>query len=132
MLRCASREAALGTPIDEGVTRRGQAELEYSDAAYRFDDGCLVEVTVDAPVIFLDQVAVPFEMLTAFVRRNDREVFDAIDLLLAPVTASHSIPIIRRGSQHFQLRALQYGSHFQIAEAQQALSTDVGAPRVGG
>ena len=82
-----SREAivaALGKPVSERANRKGGLELEYSAAIYRLDNDSLIEASIDAPVVILGSVAVPFQTLSAFVSEHDKEAFDCIGFVVSP------------------------------------------------
>lgn len=63
----------------------GLNELDYGHVVYRFQDGGrLEEVTVEAEVVALGNVAVPFDTLAAFIRRHDPEAFERAGFLVSP------------------------------------------------
>ena len=63
----------------------GLNELDYGDVVYRFQDcGRLEEVTLQAQVVTLGNVAVPFESLAAFLRGQDPDAFERAGFLVSP------------------------------------------------
>ena len=84
----ASRDEVLrerGTPRREARNEVGLNELDYDHVVYRFQDsGRLEEVTMQAPVLHLGSVAVPFERLDAFVRAQDPAAFERAGFLVSP------------------------------------------------
>jgi hypothetical protein len=63
----------------------GLNEMDYGDVVYRFqDNGRLEEITREAKVLHLGNVAVPFEQLAACVRAQDAEVFERAGFLISP------------------------------------------------
>jgi hypothetical protein len=78
------------------VQRRGQPwraarngvglnEMDYGDVVYRFQDcGRLEEVTLEAEVVTLGNIAVPFASLAAFLRENDDQVFERARFVISP------------------------------------------------
>lgn len=63
----------------------GLNELDYGDVVYRFQ-GCgrLEEITLQAQVVTLGNVAVPFDALAAFIRGQDPEAFERAGFLVSP------------------------------------------------
>jgi hypothetical protein len=63
----------------------GLDEMDYGDVVYRFQDcGRLEEITLQAEVVMLGNVAVPFANLAAFVRAQDPEAFERAGFLVSP------------------------------------------------
>lgn len=63
----------------------GLNEMDYGDVVYRFQDcGRLEEITLQAEVVTLGNVAVPFAALAAFVRAQDAEAFERAGFLVSP------------------------------------------------
>ena len=63
----------------------GLNEMDYGDVVYRFQDcGRLEEVTLQAEVVSLGNVAVPFAALAGFVRAQDPEAFERAGFLVSP------------------------------------------------
>lgn len=63
----------------------GLSEMDYGEVVYRFQDcGRLEEVTRQAEVVRLGNVAVPFEALAGFVRSQDPQVFARAGFLVSP------------------------------------------------
>jgi len=63
----------------------GLNELDYGHVVYRFQDGGrLEEVTVEAEIVALGNVVVPFDTLAAFIRRHDPEAFERAGFLVSP------------------------------------------------
>ena len=74
-----------GTPRREGRNAVGLTELDYDDVVFRFQDGGrLEEVTLQAPVLELGSVAVPFASLDAFIRAQDPQAFHRAGFLVSP------------------------------------------------
>lgn len=74
-----------GTPGRRGRNDVGLREFDYGRAVYRFQDsGRLEEVTMDAPVLTLNGVAVPFGTLAAFVRAQDDSAFERAGFDVSP------------------------------------------------
>lgn len=63
----------------------GLNELDYGDVVFRFQDcGRLEEITLQAKVVTLDNVAIPFDALAAFIRAQDAEAFERAGFLVSP------------------------------------------------
>ena len=63
----------------------GLNELDYGHVVFRFQDGGrLEEVTVEAEIVALGNVVVPFDTLAAFIRRHDPEAFERAGFLVSP------------------------------------------------
>lgn len=63
----------------------GLNEMDYGDVVYRFQDsGRLEEVTLEAEVVSLGNVAIPFVALAAFIREQDPEAFERAGFLVSP------------------------------------------------
>lgn len=74
-----------GEPWRSGRNGVGLNELDYGDVVYRFQDcGRLEEITLQAKVVTIGNVAVPFEALAAFVRGQDPEAFERAGFLVSP------------------------------------------------
>lgn len=74
-----------GTPGRRERNGVGLNEFDYGRVVYRFQDGGrLEEVTVDAPVLTLGAVAVPFGALEGFVRAQDPQCFERAGFLVSP------------------------------------------------
>ena len=88
MLFSMSREEVLrirGRPARQGRNDVGLNELDYEDVVFRFQDsGRLEEITVQAPVLHLGKVSVPFPTLAQFVRDNDPSAFERAGFLVSP------------------------------------------------
>ena len=84
----ASREEVLrvrGRPVRQGRNDVGLNELDYSDVVFRFQDcGRLEEITVQAPVLSLGTVSVPFSALERFVRDCDPSTFERAGFVVSP------------------------------------------------
>ena len=78
-------EQARGAPWRTGRNGVGLAEMDYGDVVYRFQDcGRLEEITLEARVLKLGNVAVPFHALAAFVRAQDADAFERAGFLVSP------------------------------------------------
>jgi hypothetical protein len=81
----ADVERARGKPWRTQRNGVGLNELDYGDVVYRFQDcGRLEEVTLQARVVTLGNVSVPFDRLAAFIRHQDPEAFDRAGFLVSP------------------------------------------------
>jgi hypothetical protein len=81
---------------EELVRRRGRPwraqrngvqldEMDYGDVVYRFQEsGRLEEITLQAPVVTIANVVVPFHALAAFVRAQDDGAFERAGFLVSP------------------------------------------------
>ncbi|MFO1220588.1 MAG: hypothetical protein U1E89_19660 [Burkholderiaceae bacterium] len=77
--------AARGQPGHAARNDVGLNELDYGDVVFRFqDNGRLEEVTLQATVLHLGAIAVPFAALAAFVRDHDPEVFERVGFIVSP------------------------------------------------
>lgn len=75
----------LGSPWRSRRSEVGLEELDYGHVVYRFQDsGRLEEVTRRAPVLHLEQVAVPFPALEGFIRGQDPEAFERAGFIVSP------------------------------------------------
>lgn len=76
---------ARGKPWRAERNGVGLNELDYGWVVYRFQDGGrLEEVTVQAQVVTLGNVAVPFQALAAFIRDQDPEAFERAGFVVSP------------------------------------------------
>src|SRR5262249_40495986 len=74
-----------GRPARSHRNGVGLHELDYGDVVFRFQDsGRLEEVTMQAPVVHLGAVAVPFASLGHFVRAQDRAAFERAGFVVSP------------------------------------------------
>jgi hypothetical protein len=63
----------------------GLNELDYDSIVFRFQDcGRLEEITLQAPVVHLGNLSVPFAALASFVRANDSSAFERAGFLVSP------------------------------------------------
>jgi hypothetical protein len=63
----------------------GLDEMDYGDVVYRFQaGGRLEEITLQAEVVTLGNVAVPFATLAAFVRAQDPDAFERAGFVVSP------------------------------------------------
>jgi hypothetical protein len=77
--------AARGRPAAATRNEVGLNELDYGDVVFRFQDGGrLEEITLQAPVLHLGAVAVPFAALAHFVRDHDPEAFERVGFIVSP------------------------------------------------
>lgn len=83
-----SREEVVkmrGQPARTGRNGVGLHELDYESVVYRFQDcGRLEEITMQAPVVNIGNVAVPFNALASFVRSADPGVFERAGFVVTP------------------------------------------------
>ncbi|TFZ05428.1 hypothetical protein EZ313_01790 [Ramlibacter henchirensis] len=76
---------ARGEPWRAVRNGLGLNEMDYGDVVYRFQDsGRLEEVTQEAEVVNIGNVAVPFANLAAFIRAHDPEAFERAGFLISP------------------------------------------------
>jgi hypothetical protein len=76
---------ARGQPWRSARNGVGLNELDYGEVIYRFQDGGrLEEITVQAEVVTLANLAVPFRALAAFIRAHDPEAFERAGFLVSP------------------------------------------------
>ena len=74
-----------GRPSRAGRNGVGLNELDYQSVVYRFQDGGrLEEITLQARVVSFGNVAVPFDALASFVRREDPGVFERAGFVVSP------------------------------------------------
>jgi hypothetical protein len=77
--------ASLGPPLREAQNGVGLYELDYGTVVYRFQlSGRLEEVTVDAPVLHVDKVSVPFASLESLVCSHDEAAFRRAGFIVSP------------------------------------------------
>ena len=63
----------------------GLNEMDYLDVVYRFQDcGRLEEITLQAEVVTMGNIAVPFASLAAFIREHDALVFERAGFVVSP------------------------------------------------
>ena len=83
-----SREEIIrvwGEPTRTCRNSVGLNELDYETAVFRFQDcGRLEEITMQAPVVGLGTVAVPFSSLEQFVRAQDSAAFERAGFIISP------------------------------------------------
>jgi len=76
---------AHGRPWRAGRNGVGLNEMDYGHVVYRFQDsGRLEEVTVQAEVVAIGNVAVPFDALEGFIRGQDPQAFVRAGFLVSP------------------------------------------------
>lgn len=74
-----------GQPWRSGRNGVGLNEFDYGEVVFRFQDGGrLEEITKEAHVLSLGNVAVPFEALAAFIRHQDPDAFERAGFLVSP------------------------------------------------
>jgi hypothetical protein len=75
----------LGKPSVEARNDVGLNELDYGPIVFRFQDsGRLEEITLQAPVLDLGTVAVPFASLEAFIAAQDPAAFRRAGFVVSP------------------------------------------------
>lgn len=75
----------LGKPSSEARNEVGLNELDYGRIVFRFQDsGRLEEITLEAPVLDLGAVAVPFGSLEAFIDAQDPAAFRRAGFVVSP------------------------------------------------
>jgi len=84
----ASREEVVkmrGKPTRTCRNGVGLNELDYESVVYRFQDcGRLEEITMQAPVVNIGNLSVPFAALASFVRTTDPSAFEKAGFLITP------------------------------------------------
>ncbi len=84
----SSREDVLktrGEPTRTGRNDVGLHELDYESVVYRFQDsGRLEEITMQARVMSIGNLSVPFTALASFVRTEDASAFERAGFLVSP------------------------------------------------
>lgn len=74
-----------GKPWRSGRNGVGLHEMDYGHVVYRFQDcGRLEEVTLQAQVVAIGNVAVPFDALAGFIRGQDSRAFERAGFLVSP------------------------------------------------
>jgi len=76
--------AALGKPDKISTNSLGLVELSYPSAIYRFGGAGLEEATLNAKVIELGAVAVPFKLLGSYMRESDPSCFESSGFIVSP------------------------------------------------
>lgn len=76
----------FGQPLCVGNSYLGDIEFEYRNATFRFcpESQELIEVTADSPILFLENLAVRYEVLLEFLRENDEGLFERIGFFVSP------------------------------------------------
>lgn len=78
-------EQRRGRPWRTSRNAVGLNEFDYGDVVYRFQDcGQLEEITLQAQVVSIGNVSVPFASLAAFVREHDDQVFERAAFIVSP------------------------------------------------
>lgn len=84
-LSCQDLRRRCGEPWRSGRNEVGLNEMDYGDVVYRFQDsGRLEEVTREAKVVHLGNVAVPFACLAAFIQAQDAQAFERAGFVVSP------------------------------------------------
>ena len=85
----ASREEVVtmrGKPARSCRNGVGLHELDYESVVFRFQDcGRLEEITLQAPVVNIGNLSVPFAALASFVRTADPSAFEKAGFLVTPM-----------------------------------------------
>jgi hypothetical protein len=85
--------ARLGPPNRCSRNHVALNEYDYGHCVLRFqDNGRLEEITLRAPVLQLDTVAIPFGALAGFVLAQDPEAFERAGFLVSPVLGLAFVP----------------------------------------
>lgn len=75
----------LGAPRHRGRNAVDLDELDYGNLVLRFqDNGRLEEITIEAPVLALGSVSIPFAALKAFIQAQDGEAFERAGFMVSP------------------------------------------------
>ncbi|CAN7163581.1 hypothetical protein LJR290_000161 [Variovorax sp. LjRoot290] len=84
----SSREEVVkmrGKPTRTSRNGVGLHELDYESVIYRFQDsGRLEEITMQAPVVNIGNLSVPFTVLASFIRTADSSAFERAGFLVSP------------------------------------------------
>ncbi|CAN7153763.1 hypothetical protein LJR084_000158 [Variovorax sp. LjRoot84] len=84
----SSREAVVkmrGKPTRTSRNGVGLHELDYESVIYRFQDsGRLEEITMQAPVVNIGNLSVPFTVLASFIRTADSSAFERAGFIVSP------------------------------------------------
>ena len=76
---------ARGAPLRAARNGIGLNEMDYGDVVFRFQDcGRLEEITLQAEVLNIGNLAVPFAYLAGFVRAHDPHAFERARFLVSP------------------------------------------------
>lgn len=76
----------LGPPSSNKLSRKGERELSYANARYRFDGkGHLTEVTADTLAVQFGSVSVPFKLLAAYLKEQDLSTFEKVGFVVSPM-----------------------------------------------
>jgi len=74
-----------GAPMSVQRNEVGLTALDYGSVVYHLQDsGRLEEITLQAAVVQIGNVAVPFSTLAAFVRSSDSQAFERAGFLVSP------------------------------------------------
>ncbi|HEY8878188.1 MAG TPA: hypothetical protein VIN03_11520 [Roseateles sp.] len=85
--------ARLGPPNRCARNNVALNEYDYGHSVLRFqDNGRLEEITLRAPVLQLDTVAIPFAALASFVLKQDAETFERAGFLVSPAFGIAFVP----------------------------------------
>ncbi|MFO1327210.1 MAG: hypothetical protein U1F56_07615 [Rubrivivax sp.] len=85
--------AQRGPPRQRQLNSVELDEWDYGDTVYRFQtSGRLEEVTLQAPVLHLGAVAVPFATLQAFVQAQDPGCFERAGFTVSPAFGLAFVP----------------------------------------
>ena len=76
----------LGPPSNNKLSRKGERELSYANARYRFDaKGHLAEITANALAVQFGSVSVPFKLLAAYIKEQDHSAFEKVGFVVSPM-----------------------------------------------
>jgi len=85
--------ARLGPPNRCARNNVALNEYDYGHSVLRFQDGGrLEEITLRAPVLLLDTVAIPFAALASFVLEQDAGTFERAGFLVSPAFGLAFVP----------------------------------------
>lgn len=77
---------ARGKPWRSGRNDVELDEMDYGDVVYRFqDNGRLEEITREAAVLSIGNLAIPFDSLGEFVRAQDPDAFMRAGFVVSPL-----------------------------------------------
>jgi hypothetical protein len=83
-----SREAvvaSIGDPSKVRSRKEGSIlQLVYASARYRFDEGALTEITVDAPIVEIGAVSISFQTLAPYLKKQDPGAFEKVGFIVSP------------------------------------------------
>lgn len=112
-----------GNPARTHRNQVGLNELDYDSVVFRFQDcGRLEEITMQAPVVHIGNLSVPFTALASFVRTTDPSAFGKAGFLISPSLGLPSMQTNLTGSPHLPLAASTRGARYEGGDGLSAVS----------